>query len=100
MSNESLNLWLEDLYSDNAGLKLKLRSCLHGSASPFQRIAVYESHAFGKVLTLGGAIALTDFDEALYSECLVHPSLSAAPNAEHVLILGGGDGGVAREVLR
>jgi spermidine synthase len=49
---------------------------------------------------LGGAIALTDFDEALYSECLVHPSLSTAPNAEHVLILGGGDGGVAREVLR
>lgn len=100
MANENLNLWLEDLYGDTAGLKLKLRDCLHSATSPFQRISVYDSHAFGKVLTLGGAIALTDFDEALYSECLVHPSLSVMPNAERVLILGGGDGGVAREVLR
>jgi spermidine synthase len=100
MANESLNLWLEDLYGDQAGLKLKLRECLHSSTSPFQRIAVFDSHAFGKVLTLGGAIALTDFDEALYSECLVHPSLSVSKSAEHVLILGGGDGGVTREVLR
>ena len=100
MANESLNLWLEDLYGETAGLKLKLRACLHSATSPFQRISVYDSHAFGKVLTLGGAIALTDYDEALYSECLVHPSLSVMPNAERVLILGGGDGGVAREVLR
>ncbi|MBA3938630.1 MAG: hypothetical protein H0X38_14340 [Planctomycetes bacterium] len=100
MSNENLNLWLEDLYGDSAGLKLKLRECLFSGTSPFQRIAVYDSHAFGKVLTLGGSIALTDFDEALYSECLVHPTLSVAGNAERVLILGGGDGGVAREVLR
>ena len=100
MSNENLNLWLEDLYGDSAGLKLKLRECLFSGTSPFQRIAVYDSHAFGKVLTLGGSIALTDFDEALYSECLVHPTLSVAGSAERVLILGGGDGGVAREVLR
>ncbi len=100
MANESLNLWLEDLYGDSAGLKLKLRECLYSATSPFQRIAVFDSHAFGKVLTLGGAIALTDFDEALYSECLVHPSLAIAPEAERVLILGGGDGGVTREALR
>ena len=100
MANDTLNLWREDLYGETAGLKLKLRDCLHSATSPFQRISVYDSHAFGKVLTLGGAIALTDYDEALYSECLVHPSLSVMPNAERVLILGGGDGGVAREVLR
>ena len=100
MANENLNLWLEDLYGDTAGLKLRLRECLFSSTSPFQRIAVYDSNAFGKVLTLGGSIALTDFDEALYSECLVHPSMAVIPNAERVLILGGGDGGVAREVLR
>ena len=63
MANESLNLWLEDLYGDTAGLKLKLRDCLHSATSAFQRISVYDSHAFGKVLALGGAIALTDFDE-------------------------------------
>jgi len=100
MVDESLNLWLEDLYGGQVGIRLRLRECLYSLTSPFQRIAVYDSLAFGKVLTLGGAIALTDFDEALYSECLVHPALSVMPAAKRVLILGGGDGGVAREALR
>ncbi len=100
MADETLNLWLEDLYGGQVGIRLRLRECLYSSTSPFQRIAVYDSVSFGKVLTLGGAIALSDFDEALYSECLVHPALSVLPSAKRVLILGGGDGGVAREVLR
>lgn len=100
MADEMLNLWLEDLYGGEVGIRLRLRECLFSATSPFQRIAVYDSVPFGKVLTLGGAIALSDFDEALYSECLVHPALSVAPEARRVLILGGGDGGVAREVLR
>ncbi len=100
MADENLNLWLEDLYGNEVGIRLRLRECLFSATSPFQRIAVYDSVTFGKVLTLGGAIALSDFDEALYSECLVHPALSAKPDARTVLILGGGDGGVAREVLR
>jgi spermidine synthase len=100
MANESLNLWLEELYNDQVGLRLRLRECLFSVTSPFQRIAVYESQAFGKVITLGGAIALTEFDEPLYSECLVHPALATVASAARVLILGGGDGGVAREVLR
>jgi spermidine synthase len=100
MVDESLNLWLEDLYGGQVGIRLRLRECLYSLTSPFQRIAVYDSVSFGKVLTLGGAIALTDFDEALYSECLVHPALSVMPSAKRVLILGGGDGGVAREALR
>jgi len=97
---ESLHLWLEDLHGDQVGLKLRLRECLSATTSPFQRIAVYDSVAFGRVLTLGGDIALTDFDEAIYSEALVHPALQCFPEAKRVLILGGGDGGVAREVLR
>jgi len=100
LANQSLNLWLEDLHGDQVGLRLRLRECLFSATSPFQRIAVYDSQAFGRVLTLGGQIAVTDLDEATYSECLVHPALQAAPAAERVLILGGGDGGVAREVAR
>ncbi len=100
IGSESLNLWLEDLHGDQVGLKLRVRECLAAATSPFQRIAVYDSVAFGRVLTLGGAIAVTDLDEAVYSEWLAHPALQAAPKAKRVLILGGGDGGVAREVLR
>jgi spermidine synthase len=100
LSSESLNLWLETLHGDQVGVKLRLRECLASATSPFQRIAVYDSLPFGRVLTLGGEIALTDGDEAIYSEALAHTALQAMPEAKRVLILGGGDGGVAREVLR
>lgn len=100
MANESLNLWIEDLYNDQVGIRLRLRECLFSATSPFQRIAVYDSVAFGRVMTLGGTIATTDLDESMYSECLAHPALAPLANVERVLILGGGDGGVAREVLR
>jgi spermidine synthase len=100
IGNESLDLWIEDLFAGQVGLRLRLRDCLFSATSPFQRIAVYDSLAFGRVLTLGGAIAVTDFDEAIYSECLAHPALAAMPTAKRVLIIGGGDGGVAREALR
>jgi spermidine synthase len=99
-TNQALTLWLEDLHADQVGLKLRLRDCLFSQTSPFQRIAVYDSFTFGRVLTLGGTISITDFDERIYSECLAHPALSASPEAASVLILGGGDGGVAREALR
>ena len=100
LNSESLNLWLETLYGDQVGVKLRLRECLASATSPFQRIAVYDSLPFGRVLTLGGEVALTDADEAIYSESLAHSALQAMPEAKRVLILGGGDGGVAREVLR
>lgn len=100
LSSESLNLWLETLHGDQVGVKLRLRECLASATSPFQRIAVYDSLPFGRVLTLGGEVAITDADEAIYSEALAHSAMQAIPDAKRVLILGGGDGGVAREVLR
>jgi spermidine synthase len=99
-STSNLNLWLEDLFNDQTGIKVRVRDVLHAENTPFQRIAVYDTTAFGRVLTLGGSIAITDHDEAIYSEMLVHPALSTLKNPERVLVLGGGDGGVAREVLR
>ncbi len=100
IGSESLDLWIEDLYAGQVGLRLRLRDCLFSATSPFQRIAVYDSLSFGRVLTLGGSIAITDYDEALYSESLAHPALAVMPDAKRVLIIGGGDGGVCREVLR
>jgi len=100
LNNETLNLWLETLYGNQVGVKLRLRECLASATSPFQRIAVYDSLTFGRVLTLGGEIAITDADESIYSESLAHTAMQAVSEAKRVLILGGGDGGVAREVLR
>ena len=100
MSGELLDLWLEHLHGGDVGLRLRLRGVVHSECTPFQRLAVYDSPAFGKVLDLGGEIVLTDADGAIYAEALAHPAMQAHASVEHACIIGGGDGGVARELAR
>lgn len=97
---EHLHLWLEDCWNDQVALRLRVRSCLEDVHSAFQHIAVYDSFALGKILTLGGSIVLSESDEAAYSETLCHSALQCHPDARTVLVLGGGDGGVCREAAR
>ena len=73
---------------------------LHQERTPFQEISVLEHPRFGKVLTLDGVVQLTEWDEFFYHEMLVHPAMHAHPEPKEVLIIGGGDGGSLREVLK
>jgi spermidine synthase len=66
----------------------------------FQDLIIFETPAFGRVLALDGIVQVTEKDEFAYHEMLVHVPLFAHGNAARVLIIGGGDGGVLREVLR
>ena len=68
--------------------------------SNFQDIAVLETDSWGRVLVLDGLIQFTDRDEFIYHEMLSHVPLRAHPEPKQVLIIGGGDGGTLREVLR
>jgi len=68
--------------------------------SQYQEVKVLYHHYFGTILVLDGVVQLTERDEFFYHELLVHVPLSVHPNPEHVLILGGGDGGSLREVLK
>ena len=68
--------------------------------SEFQQIDVFEAKDFGTVLCLGGVTNVTDRDESAYHEMIAHVPLMAHANPRRVLIIGGGDGGVLREVLR
>lgn len=68
--------------------------------TPYQTIDVFEAEDWGTVLALGGVTNVTDRDESGYHEMLSHPALLAHPNPSRVLIIGGGDGGTLREVLR
>jgi len=61
---------------------------------------VFDSETYGRVLVLDGVIQLTERDEFAYQEMITHLPLFAHPNPKRVLIVGGGDGGVAREVAR
>lgn len=79
---------------------LKVESVLYHERSAFQDILVFESSTYGRVLVLDGVIQLTERDEFAYQEMITHLPLFAHPEPRHVLIVGGGDGGVLREVAR
>ena len=79
---------------------LSIDKVLYDNASNLQHIQVFENRRFGRVLTLDGVVQTTEGDEFIYHEMLTHVPILAHGNARHVLIVGGGDGGMAREVLR
>lgn len=73
---------------------------LHKSKSKFQDIMVFENPFFGKILVLDGVVQITERDEFFYHEMLAHVVMSAHPGPRKVIVIGGGDGGTVREVLK
>lgn len=73
---------------------------LYKGKSKFQEIMVFENSYFGRVLVLDGVVQLTERDEFIYHEMLTHPIMHAHPEAKTVAVIGGGDGGAVREVLK
>ncbi|HUF86899.1 MAG TPA: polyamine aminopropyltransferase, partial [Thermohalobaculum sp.] len=90
---------VESLYDDRA-LMLRENRVLYDSETAHQRLRLFENPRFGRVLTLDGVVQLTEADEFIYHEMLAHVPILAHGQARRVLIIGGGDGGMAREVLR
>jgi spermidine synthase len=86
--------------SPHVSVNLECSGILHCTQSSFQKIEVVESLDFGRMLVLDGVINLTERDEFIYHEMLVHVPLFSHPNPMKILIVGGGDGGTAREALR
>ena len=82
------------------GFALEIEKVLHREKSRYQLIEVLQTKSYGKMLALDGIIQLTEFDESAYQEMLAHVPLFAHPFPENVLIIGGGDGGILREVCR
>jgi spermidine synthase len=96
------HLWFEEILEFDAGrtLKIKINSLLEKKDSKFQRIEVYDTKPFGRMLVLDGVIMCTEYDEHAYHEMIAHVPLCAHKNPENVLVIGGGDGGTIRETLR
>nr|ACZ73829.1 spermidine synthase [Olea europaea] len=79
---------------------LKVEKILFQGKSDYQNVIVFQSSTYGKVLVLDGVIQLTERDECAYHEMITHLPLCSIPNPKKVLVIGGGDGGVLREVSR
>jgi spermidine synthase len=93
-------MWFEETYNDRLRFSLRSGHLLHRSQSEFQTIEIFETDVFGRALTLDGVYQTSVGDEFMYHEMLVHPALTTAPSIKRVLVIGGGDGGTVREVLR
>lgn len=92
--HERNELWPGQAFS------LQVTKVLYHRRSNFQDILVFESERYGTVLVLDGVIQATERDEHSYSEMMAHIPLYSHPNPKKVLVIGGGDGGVLREVAR
>ncbi len=91
-------VWEEQ--TPGSGLYFRVKKWLYREKSRYQQIEVIENETYGRVLLLDGLVQTTTADEFFYHEMLVHPALHLHPAPEKVLLIGGGDGGALREVLK
>lgn len=95
--------WFVEEQGDNGialALRLSARGLVHEERTAFQHIQVYETETFGKLMVIDGCVMLTSRDEYLYHEMIAHPALTAHADPRRVVIIGGGDCGTLREVLK
>jgi len=83
-----------------AGIAIESDETLFSEQSDFQMVEIHTSRAFGNFLTLDGLMMTTERDEHFYHEMIVHIPLCSHKNPENVLVIGGGDGGTVREILK
>lgn len=93
--------WFSEI-CEECGTALSLRTVkkLHEEQTPYQKIEIYETTKYGNLMTIDGFVMLTSRDNFIYHEMLTHPALLTHPNPKRVVIIGGGDCGTLREVLK
>ena len=95
-----MELWYTEKHTKNVKFSIKVNRQLVSVTSPFQRIDIFESEEFGRFLTLDGFMMLTEKDEFIYHEMMVHIPMAVKENVKKVLVVGAGDGGTVRELLK
>ena len=95
-----MQLWYSERHTPRVEFSIKVDRQLFSGQSEFQRIDVFDSKEFGGFLTLDGFMMLTEKDEFIYHEMIVHVPMAVLPDIKNVLVIGAGDGGVIRELVR
>jgi spermidine synthase len=95
-----MELWFTEAHTPFVNFSIKVERQLFSAQSDFQRIDVFDSKEFGRFLTLDGYMMLTEKDEFIYHEMITHVPMAVHPHVKNVLVIGGGDGGVVRELTR
>lgn len=95
-----MELWYTEEHTKNVRFSIKVNKQLVSKKSEFQSIDVFDSPEFGKFLTLDGFMMLTEKDEFIYHEMIVHVPMAVKRDAKKILVIGAGDGGTIRELVQ
>ena len=94
------NIWFTER-DENIAFSLRHKGeVLFRGKSPFQKVEVYDTYSYGKMLTLDGLVMCTEKDEYVYHELITHIGMLTHPDPKRVLVIGGGDGGTVRELVK
>ena len=94
-----MEYWLHEDHTPNVGLRIKIREKIFEGRSPYQKFEILDSYEYGRMMLLDGTIMFTEQDEFFYHEMMTHIPLFTHDNPKRVLVIGGGDGGIVRQVL-
>jgi spermidine synthase len=95
-----MELWYTEKHSENVGITLKTTKTLFSGKSEFQQLDILETPEYGRMMLLDGLVMVTERDEFVYHDMIAHPALFTHPDPKNVLVIGGGDGGSIREIMK
>ena len=95
-----MEMWFSEFHTPDVKHSIRVNRQLYSKQSDYQRIDIFETPEFGRVLTLDDNVMLTERDEFIYDEMITHVPMAVHPNVQDVLVIGAGDGGVVRELAR
>lgn len=95
-----MNLWYTEENQEMIRYGYKTKAVLFNEKSEYQVVEVIETEAYGKMMLLDGLVMITDVDEFVYHEMISHIPVCLHGNPKRVVVIGGGDGGTVRELLK
>ena len=94
-----MEFWFSEFHTPDVKHSIRVNKQLYSRQSDYQRIDIFETPEFGRVLTLDGNVMLTERDEFIYDEMIVHVPMAVHKEAKDILVIGAGDGGVGEDVF-
>lgn len=95
-----MDIWYTENHTEDVRLSMRVDRQLASVQSDFQRIDIFDSVEFGRIMTLDGLLMVTEKDEYIYHEMITHIPMATNPDIKRVLVIGAGDGGTIRELCR
>lgn len=95
-----MEMWYTEKHTEHVGITIKTTQTLYSGKSEFQQLDILDTVEYGRMMLLDGLVMCTERDEFVYHDMICHPALFTHPDPKQVLVIGGGDGGSIREIVK